>query len=231
MSNHHYTEKIEYDESIAPNSPYPEWIETDSLRMERLTPSNLSPETLHRAFKENAGVDRYFTTEEGLGSSMSDALEQYERAEEVWASRTGAFYAIFAMDSGEFVGFATLEDTEFDLQRASIGIWLTRDAWGYGYSQERAEALLEVLFIHLDFKLVEISVVPENENSVRAVTKYVSTFGGSFDGRLRRATFTPTGDVYDVYKWSISAAEYESEDGEYSDKLSTPDHPNRTDSQ
>lgn len=214
-----FTETIDYDTELTPKSPFPEWIETDRLRFERLTPESVSPKLLYESFNNNEGTDRYFTTDEPLGTTWSDVYDQYEEADQLWEKGTFAFYALFTRDKHDFIGFGTIEDIDLSKHRAEIGIWLHQRAWGNGYSQERAEALLEILFNHLYFELVEMTVVTENENSINSVNKYISKFGGSFDGKLRHATYTPTGDIHDVYKWSISRSEFNDPDAEYSKEV------------
>lgn len=223
MAKFHYTSSIQYDESLAPDSPFPEWIETDRLRFERMSPDTVPPEELLAAFKENEGTDQYFTTETRFDATYEGVYEYYSVVDRLWENHSDAFYATFDSDSDEFIGVATLEDVDFGMQYAEVGFWVFKEYWGNGYAQEEAEALMEVLFNHLDMCAVGICVVPENTKSVKAVLKFMNTFGGKFDGRIRRATYTPTGDIHDIYKWSVLAEEYNGTDAEYS--ATGPDHP------
>ena len=218
---HHqlYTDKLRYQKNITPTSPFPEWIETDRLSFKRLSPETVPPKVLYESFNKNDGVDKYFTTRDSLGTTWEDVYMQYEEAEELWESRDFAFYGIFKQDSGAFIGFGTIEDVNFAREDCEIGIWLDKDEWGNGYAQERAEAFFEVIFTHLDLEYVKITVVAENEKSVHSVEKYMSQFGGSFDGILRNETYTPEDEIHDVYKWSISQEEYRDTDAEYDDEV------------
>jgi len=223
MTTYHHTSDIDYESTLAPDSPFPEWIETDRLRFERLSPDTVPPEELLTAFKENEGTDRYFTTDSRFEATYEGVYEYYDVADRLWENHTDAFYATFNRDSSEFVGITTLEDVDFGMQYAELGFWVLKDHWGNGYAQEEAEAMMEVLFNHLDIRAVGVRVVPENTKSVKAVLKFMNTLGGRFDGRIRHATYTPTGDIYDIYKWSVLNEEYNDPNSTY--VAEGPDHP------
>jgi len=223
MSNYHYTSTVDYQSDLSPDSPFPEWIETERVRFERLSPDAISPKTLLTKFKENEGTDRYFTTDTRFDATFEGVYEYYEIANQLWENHTDAFYATFDRESGEVLGIATLEDVDFGMAYAEIGFWVFKEHWGNGYAQEEAEALMDVLFNHLDICVVGICVVPENTKSVKAVLKFMDVFGGRYDGRIRRATYTPTGDVHDIYKWSVMAEEFNDPDATY--ETVEPDHP------
>lgn len=63
---------------------------------------------------------------------------------------------------------------------------------GRGYSGERAGALLELAFDRLDLATVAVSHLPDNENSKRAVEKYVERFGGRYEGSSGTTSSTTT---------------------------------------
>jgi RimJ/RimL family protein N-acetyltransferase len=109
-------------------------------------------------------------------------------------------------DSDRLAGTTNLH---FDWGRrtAELGIWLRKPFWGRGYSGERAAALLELAFERLDLELVGASHQDGNEQSRRAIEKYVERFGGQYDGLLRN--FVPRGDeVRDLHRYTISQEQY-----------------------
>jgi RimJ/RimL family protein N-acetyltransferase len=96
---------------------------------------------------------------------------------------------------------------DWDRRSAELGIWLRKPFWGRGYSGERAAALLELAFDRLDLELVGASHQDGNEQSRRAIEKYVERFGGQYDGLLRN--FAPKGDeVRDLHRYTISKEQY-----------------------
>ncbi|WP_336359574.1 hypothetical protein [Haladaptatus sp. ZSTT2] len=53
-----------------------------------------------------------------------------------------------------------------------------------------------------------IPVEDGNENSRRAVEKYVDAHGGQYDGIIRNSTVRPSGDIIDHHLYSITAEQY-----------------------
>lgn len=204
-----FNEFIKYKHQIEKTGKFPTQIQTDTLLLKPLLHfDHISKSELFEIYKENAGTDRYFATSNGLPNTYQEFIETLETYQELADDGTDVFYAIYTNDDKkEFLGQGTIEDIIWEGKRCSIGIWLKQDAWGQGISQRRAEALMYTIFDDLDFELVEIAVVPENEKSIRAVEKYIYPLGGSKDGLRRRATPTPTGEIHDVQYYSITADE------------------------
>lgn len=210
----HFNEFIEYEHLVDHTGVFPTAIETDTFVLKPLLNFDyLTQRELLQIYQDNEGTDKYFTSEDGLPQSYSE-LTSFVEAASVWAEEeeTDMFYAMYRNDDMKFLGQATIEDVDWEVERCSIGIWLREEAWGQGLSQKRAEALLYTIFDDWQFEVVEIAVVPMNRKSIRAVEKYVSVFGGSYDGRRRKAAVTPTGDVYDVAYYSVTRDEFFSDE-------------------
>jgi RimJ/RimL family protein N-acetyltransferase len=190
--------------------PFPSRIETDQLLLTPIIDLDyISLEELKDIYAENSGTDKYFTSETGLPSTIEDTRGVLKFYEELQEDQTDIFYAIYdKTNNNEFIGQAVIEDVELDINRCSMGIWLKKSVWGQGVSQKRAEALLYAIFTEMDIELVEVEVVTENENSIRSVEKYISRLGGEYNGIRRRATITPTGDIYDKKYYSISKKQF-----------------------
>jgi RimJ/RimL family protein N-acetyltransferase len=110
-------------------------------------------------------------------------------------------------DADELAGTTNLH-FDWDRRSAELGIWLRKPFWGRGYSGERAAALLELAFDLLDLEVVGASHQDGNEQSRRAIEKYVERFGGQYDGLLRN--FAPKGDeVRDLHRYTISKEQYQ----------------------
>ncbi|MEZ3116973.1 GNAT family N-acetyltransferase [Halobaculum sp. MBLA0147] len=212
---------------------FPELIETDRLRLER---------------HDRAVTPRQFYAAGGAGQSETVAEEtEYvswephphpkeshdvrEQFREQWEEREGLVYAVVpkATEPGgeRYAGSAGL-GLDWDTQTATLGIWLRKPYWGRGYSGERAAALASLAFDRLDLELVATEVLPANEQSLRAVEKYVDRLGGHREGRFRNRIVPEGGDgPSDVYRFSVSRTEYEAAVGDESlatfhDELAEP---------
>ena len=96
----------------------------------------------------------------------------------------------------------------------TLGTWLRKRFWGRGYSGERAGALIEVAFERLDLQAVVVTVEPDNEKSMTAVSRYVEAHGGRREGLLRNYHADQDGTPVDVYRYTVTRAEYERATGE-----------------
>lgn len=221
-----FNEYIEYTHFVEDSGQVPTRIETDSLLFTPLLDFDYVTQTeLLEVFSDekNKYTDQYFDTKTGNPRTYNDIVEYLTYVEELEEEGTDYFYAIYTnteTEGEDFIGLATIELVEWELNRCALGIWLRKEYWGQGISQKRAEAILYAIFDDLDFELVEIHVLPENKKSLRAVEKYVSAFGGAYDGCRRQTTFTPKGEIHDVMYYSISKDEFFSEKTTEKDDLS-----------
>jgi RimJ/RimL family protein N-acetyltransferase len=139
-----------------------------------------------------------------------ETVDFHERVDDKWESGEGAVYAVVPRDgedgSGTFAGTAGLHP-DWDRRSAGLGIWLRKPFWGRGYSGERAGALLDLAFERLDLDVVHVEHQVGNEQSRRAVEKYVERFGGRREGLLRNGLVTDDGPV-DVRRYSIARDEW-----------------------
>lgn len=130
----------------------------------------------------------------------------------------GATYAIYPADgedgAGELAGICGL-GVDWDRRRAILGVWLRTRFWGRGYSGERARTLVALAFDVLDLEVVAVAHDPDNENSARAIRRYVEALGGREDGRLRNDVVVGD-EPRDTVNYSITAGEWqEATGGEY----------------
>ncbi|WP_313691041.1 GNAT family N-acetyltransferase [Halorarum halobium] len=192
---------------------FPERILTDRLRLDRHDAA-VNP----LAFYEHAGAGRSGTVAEECEflswqphrhpKESHDVLEGFR---EGWEERESAAYAVFPREgeagAGEYAGNTGLH-LDWEKRTGTLGIWLRKPFWGRGYSGERALALAELAFARLDLELLAVSVFPENEQSVRAIEKYVDRMGGRREGRLRNEIVPDGEDPRDVLRFSVSQAEW-----------------------
>ena len=195
---------------------FPETIETDRLRLTRLCRDRVSPSEFYavagRGQTETIDEETQFVSwnPHEHPKESADVLDSFEEA---WDEGESATYAIYPREgepgSGELAGNTGL-NLHWETQRAELGIWLRKPFWGRGYSGERAAALLEVAFDRLDLEVVSVAHVPENDNSQRAIERYVDRFGGRREGRLRNELRDSDGRIHDVVRYSISCDEWAS---------------------
>jgi RimJ/RimL family protein N-acetyltransferase len=194
---------------------FPEVIETDRLRLERVEPGAPAALEMYEHWREGAPdieeTTAYVTWgpyrhPNGVAETLDRAVGGVEDAE-------GAMYVVrAAKDGGEFAGTAGLS-VDWDCRRGGLGIWLRKPFWGRGYSGERADALLELGFARLDLDSISVAHLLENENSERAIRKYVERHGGRCEGTFRNLVADEEGDVHDVRHYSVTQREWAEADG------------------
>jgi ribosomal-protein-alanine N-acetyltransferase len=191
---------------------FPERIETDRLVLERLSIDHLFELYEHK--KTTApGIEeitRYVTW--SPDRSLNETREFIEQQNKQWNDGKGATYLIrlgeTEDDAGSFAGIASLS-VDWNRRTGTFGTWLRKEFWGRGYSGERAGALLNLAFDRLDLEVVSVGHHPDNEQSERAVQKYVETHGGRREGHLRNNIAFNDGSVHDEIRYSITQEEYQ----------------------
>lgn len=191
---------------------FPETIETDRLVLERLTMEHLFECYEHAS--ENAPhieeITRYVNW--SPHRSLKETRTFIESQQNNWEEGEGATYVVYPRETeanaGEFGGTTGL-GIDWSRRMGSLGLWLRKPLWGRGYSGERAAALMDLAFDRLDLDLVAISHHPDNDQSERAIRKYVETHGGRREGELRNHLVYQDGTVVDVVRYSITQSEYE----------------------
>ncbi|UVE50511.1 GNAT family N-acetyltransferase [Haloferax larsenii] len=198
---------------------FPDEIVTPRLRLRALSREVVDPVDVYDYFAasrsdtieeetEYVTWNPYQTPKEGF-----DFLKQAEKGHR---EAENAIYGIFPRGgedgAGEFAG-TTGFNPEWDTQRAVFGMWLRKKFWGRGYSGERAAALFATVFDVLDLDLAYVQVVPENEQSIRAVEKYIDRFGGQHDGLFRNVSVDMDGTPHDVHTYSVTREQWKDTTG------------------
>lgn len=198
-------------------SLFPETIETDRLRLTRLSRDRQDPLELYehaRAGAPNIGeITRYLSW--APHDSPGATLEFVDHVEQQWSDDTGATYVIRPRGAedgaGELAGTTGLS-IDWECRTGDLGIWLRKRFWGRGYSGERAAALMQLAFERLDLDLVAVEHFVGNENSKRAIEGYIEAHGGRHEGLLRNHR-SGDGDPVDVHRYSVSNEEYRTASG------------------
>ncbi len=200
---------------------FPDAVETERLRLERLCRENLDVAAYYRVCSSDPGIEE--VTEYVPWSPHDhpdESVEFLERCEDRWDERESADYLVRPKDPhpdvrpravpddgyGPFAGQTGL-GLDWDRQLGTLGLWLRKPFWGRGYSGERAAALFALAFDRLDLDVVTVCHHPGNDESRRAIEKYVDRFGGRREGRLRNALASEDGPV-DQVRYTVSREEY-----------------------
>jgi len=190
---------------------FPTKMESDRLRYEQVSPETLDPLELYEHVREDAPhideITRHVTWDPY--GHPKEAVDWLEQCRDAFEEQSGATYAIYPTEgpgAGEFAGVAGLHP-DWDRRLATLGTWLRKPFWGRGYSGERAARLLELAFGRLDLELVTVSHDPANNNSRRAIERYVDRFGGHREGRIRNDIIID-GEPRDSVRYSISREEW-----------------------
>lgn len=190
---------------------FPDEIETDRLRLERLTMDHLFD--LYEYLKDDAPdideITKHVTW--SPHKSLNETRGFVESQEKNWKEGKGATYIIRPRadedNAGELGGVTGLS-IDWDRRTGTFGLWLRKPFWGRGYSGERAAALMDLAFERLDLDLVAVSHHPDNEASECAIQKYIEAHGGRHEGLLRNYLVYQDGTVVDEVRYSVSQDEY-----------------------
>lgn len=190
---------------------FPERIETDRLRLERISHGSVDVYALHEFYGDDDDAAALFEYWDSTPhETVKETRDYVDEAERLWDDGEGAKYLIRPRDGEEGAGIiagTTGLYPHWEKRSANLGIILDSRFWGRGYSGERADALLAVAFDRLDLELVVAAHVDGNEKSRRAIAKYVERYDGRYEGLLRNWHVLPH-RVADVHRYTISRDEY-----------------------
>lgn len=191
---------------------FSERLETERLVLERLCHDTVDVLEYYRlCSRHEAEIDEVtaFLTWDPH-STPKETKAFIDDVEQRWADAERAEYLIRPKpgeDGAGAIAGAKGIGIDWDRRSGELGTWLRKPFWGRGYSGERATALLELAFDRLDLELVSVGHLDGNEQSKRAIEKYVEAHGGGYDGILRN--WVPVGDeVRDLHRYTITREQY-----------------------
>lgn len=101
--------------------------------------------------------------------SLDDTIAAIERQTTLQRARGHCFWALERRDDGAFLGFCGLKIAPEGIAglegAVEIGWRLRRDAWGFGYAREAAEASLDWGFANLPVDRIVAITTPANVRS------------------------------------------------------------------
>ena len=190
---------------------FPDHIETERLHLRQFdeTVELWDAYALHERTPQNEREMAHLT--HSPHETPNETAEMLDDDGEHWEDGEAARYAVVPKagedGAGELAG-ATVVIPEWKKRSAYFGMRLREPFWGRGYSGERAAAMLSLVFDRLDLDVVNVGHLPENENSERAIEKYVDRFGGQYDGRFR-GLIEMDGDPRELDCYSIGRDQFE----------------------
>lgn len=190
---------------------FPERIETQRLNLERISADTADLFDLYELYSDGDDVEEMFEYwDSSPHETVKETYDYIEEAERLWEEAEAAKYVILPREGEDGAGViagTTGLYPEWEKRSANLGILLDKRFWGRGYAGERADAMLSVAFERLDLDLVVAAHVDGNEQSRRAIMKYVERHGGRYEGLLRNWHSLPDA-VADVHRYTISQDEY-----------------------
>lgn len=185
---------------------FPDSIETDSLTLAQFSEANVDVFELYDLFAESEDTrDVFRHVPQEPYSSVKDALDKLDKAETAWEGAEAAQYAVYTADDA-LTGYASLS-INWARQTGDLGFIFAKPYWGQGHAGECAMALTELAFDRLDLELVAIGYEEGNEQSKRAVEKFIDAVGEQYDGVLRN--WTPIGDeIADHHRYTVMKEQY-----------------------
>jgi len=200
---------------VSVSALFPERIETERLRLERLGHEHVDVFEYHELCSgertDIEAITRYLPWDPH--ESVKETSEYLDSLERKWDRGERAEYVIRPKPGedgeGEIAGAGGLI-VDWETLTGKPAIWLRKPFWGRGYSGERAAAMIELAFERLDLELVAVPVQDGNERSRAAVERYVAAHGGQYDGIVRNATRRPDGEIIDHHRYTVTAEQYDS---------------------
>jgi len=184
----------------------PDKIESERIIFKKISRDELSPKKLYKYVSEDAPhINDIVKNLPWVPHRHVKETEDFiKRCEKKWSTRESFSYVMYV--DNEFIGLAGL--TPFwDRKCAEIGLWLRKEFWGNGYSGERADVLIKLVFEELDLDMVYIDHEVDNKKSEKAIKKYVSRYNGQYDGILRNYEYN-SGEIKDVKRYTILKNQY-----------------------
>lgn len=215
---------------------FPDVVETERLRLEPRTPEYVDVLTAYEHCREGApDIDEI--TEHLPWDPHPHPKETHDFLERGATARSELKAAEYVVrprageeGAGEIAGFTGV-GVDWEKRTGTLGLWFRKPFWGRGYSRERAVALAALTFDRLDLELLAVSHSPSNENSERAIVKYVERMGGRREGTLRN--WAPDDPPVDQVRYTVSQDEWLEADLEpdvsfYDDAADAPERPAST---
>lgn len=130
--------------------------------------------------------------------TLEDTQEQMNWYADLKKNRTGGWWGIYYLKSGEFYGAGGFNDLDPQNKKAEIGFWLYPEFWGMGVLREVMPLLFQIGFEDLNLNRIEGFVENTNTKCKKALEKV----NFSYEGTLQECEFKD-GKFLDVDIYAI----------------------------
>lgn len=185
---------------------FPTRIVTDRIRFESFYDSDVSVKELYAVKGRDSFEDIVDEMPGSKHHTMKETVGEFDNKIEEFESNEGSAYMLVDRDSGELIGVSGF-GVNWTISEAQFYIWLIPEYQGRGYSVERGEAFMEVLFEEIDIQTVRVGASLSNEASQKAIEKYIVDNGGQSEGVFRNYKRI-NGELEDVRYYSITQEEW-----------------------
>lgn len=177
--------------------PVPAEVLTERLRLRPLQRSD-APALFSALDESRRDLESWLNWPATL-KNVADVAEFCAMSRAQWDLRTTLWYGIFLLENDSVLGATGLHDLDFEWRSFEIGYWLRTSAVGCGYAHEAVGAVVRMAFGDLRARRVEIRCDPHNARSRQVAER----LGFVLEGRLRKATRTPSGLPRDTLVFSV----------------------------
>ncbi|PJI07886.1 MULTISPECIES: GNAT family N-acetyltransferase [Clostridium] len=130
--------------------------------------------------------------------------------EEEWikaqkANENGQFnFAIEDIKTEKYIGGCGINELNWLVRTAEVGIWVSKEYWGKGYGTDAMRVLLKFIFQNMNINKVKLSVFSFNERAIKSYKKC----GFKVEGTLKDEIFKD-GKYYDEILMAIFKDEFQ----------------------
>ena len=137
--------------------------------------------------------------------TVEETLDFVARTRGEWVARKAFPVGIFDRGDGRILGGSGLGVHSWKARHFEVGYWLRPTATGHGYVREAVALLSRFGFEQLGANRITLRCDARNDASRRVA----EASGYAFEGRLRRESLTPLGELRDVLTFAMLREEYE----------------------
>lgn len=176
-------------------------METDRLTLRRFAAKDIEQSFTNWASDSNSS--KYFIN--FPHKNISDTENMIKHWIQLYEDKCNYIWAIELKKTGEIIGNITVDTSFASLEMCEIAYMLGSSWWNKGYASEALKKVLDYLFCHEDFYLVEAKYNITNNASAKLLQKS----GMKQDGILRaRRIDKESGERNDLVICSLLKSEY-----------------------
>lgn len=116
--------------------------------------------------------------------SIEDAQVWANDAARTWSAGTDYRFVIEDRDSDNILGSVGINQVVAQHKIGNLGYWVRKSAINKGVCTAAARQAVQFAFQHLDFRRLEIHVLPDNHASNAVASKLGATYEGTFRNKI-----------------------------------------------